>query len=471
MRDYGALAQETLDRSAEAILWTDTEGRLLHANPAALDVLGWTLDEFLKLTLFKITPDLDAAMWKQLLKDVHEQGTVALELTQLTKKGLNIPVDFTAVSLSKSGKDVLCIFFRDTTKKKRLEELKNEFVSTVSHELRTPMTYIREGISQVLEGLRGEINADQKRALTIALMGIDRLKRMITDVLDISKIEAGKLTLHRETVDFVGLTQEVVSHFETQAQERGVKLSLQSPPHPVSLFIDKDKMIQVLTNFLSNALKFTPQGTVTVSIQDEKESVRCAVADTGVGISTEDATRLFKKFEQFGPAPTTGDKGTGLGLSICKGIVDLHKGRIGAESQAGKGSLFYFVLPKLGPRDVFAIQLQDLLRESFMRGSTLSCLVMELPPHPGSPAVPGFSPIDHLEQVSRVQGVRRTDLLTKDKNHVYAALPNVVRKEAQRILEQIQKAYGPSLSVRLTCFPEDTPLEKEFLKKALPADD
>ncbi len=467
MIDHGALARQTLNRSAEPVLWTTAEGRLLYANPAALQTLEWGLDDLLKLSIFDITPDLDPSLWKQLWKDVHQQGSVALELTHVSKQGRTIPIEFTAVPLAHETGEALCVYFHDMTQKKRLEELKNEFVSTVSHELRTPMTYIREGISQVLEGLRGTVNEEQKRALTVALMGIDRLKRMITDVLDISKIEAGKLALRRETVDFVGLVKETVSHFDSLATERGLRLGVEAPARPVSLFIDRDKTIQVLTNLLSNALKFTHQGGITITIEDTPTAIRCAVSDTGVGISEEDAKRLFKKFEQFGAPPSTGEKGTGLGLSICKGIIELHKGHIAAESRIGKGSTFHFTLPKLGPKDIFAIQLQDLIRDAFLRGATLSCLVMQLPDTPPSPT-PDLSPVDHLEQVTRIQGIRRTDLLVKDHAYIYAALPNVVRKEAQRIADQIQKAYGPSLSIRLTCFPEDTPLEKEFLKKALP---
>lgn len=230
---------------------------------------------------------------------------------------------------------------------KKVGELKDEFVGTVSHELRTPLTLIKEGISVVLDGIQGELNAQQKKMLGIAFNNIDRLGHIVNNILDISKIESGKMEIRRRLVNFTAAVSEVVEGFEPPARQRGLELKRNfSHEKEIKIFADKDEITQVLDNLIANAMKFTASGHIEISIIEEGDSVTCAVSDTGRGLSKEDVSKAFNKFQQFGRTYGPGEKGTGLGLAICKGIIEMHGGKIWVESELGKGSRFIFRLPK-----------------------------------------------------------------------------------------------------------------------------
>ncbi|MBP9865433.1 MAG: HAMP domain-containing histidine kinase, partial [Candidatus Omnitrophica bacterium] len=179
----------------------------------------------------------------------------------------------------------------------------------------------------------------------LALEGIDRLTRIVNDLLDMSKLEAGKVQLNLERFDIVQAAREVCQVFSAKASSQGLKIAVEGP-HRSEVTADRDKIIQVLTNLVGNALKFTEQGGVLISIEERAAKTVVSVKDTGRGIHDQDMGRLFEKFQQFGRVPGPGDRGTGLGLSICKSIMELHHGEIQVESQPKKGSRFFFSLPK-----------------------------------------------------------------------------------------------------------------------------
>ena len=231
----------------------------------------------------------------------------------------------------------------------QLDHMKSEFVSTVSHELRTPMAIIKESISQILEGLLGDVPESQKRLLNMALNNINRLARIINNLLDISKIEAGETVVKKEDFNITAVAQEVVDSFLPHVHPKGLELDLRAPAQPLIINADRDKLVQVFTNLIGNAVKFTPRGGITVGLADKGDTVECTVADTGTGISEDDLPKVFGKFQQFGRKDGPGDKGTGLGLAISKGIVELHKGSIWVESKLKEGTKFIFILPKKSP--------------------------------------------------------------------------------------------------------------------------
>lgn len=228
----------------------------------------------------------------------------------------------------------------------KLDQMKSEFVSTVSHELRTPMTVIKESIAQVLAGLFGEVSDKQHKLLSMAQNNIDRLGRIINNLLDLSKLEDGKVVLHKEIVNITSLAQEVGSGFNAIAHKKGLEIKYDFSSEKIEALIDRDKIIQVFTNLIGNAMKFTSAGSITISIADKKDCVECAVIDTGKGIAQEDLHKVFNKFQQFGRQTGSGEKGTGLGLTISKGLVELHKGTIWVESKINEGTRFIFQFPK-----------------------------------------------------------------------------------------------------------------------------
>ncbi|NQT30472.1 MAG: PAS domain S-box protein [Candidatus Saganbacteria bacterium] len=235
-------------------------------------------------------------------------------------------------------------------KNKELEELykiKSEFTSMVSHELRTPLTAIKEGIGIVADGTAGKVNEDQKNFLELAKRNVDRLHRLINDVLDFSKLEANKMKLD---LRFENIAETIVSAADMEKksiESKGLYLKTDLASNLPKIKFDSDRITQVLINFLSNAQKFTQKGGITLSLtKNEKEkSVVICVADTGHGIAKKDIPDLFKKFHQLGGLGNRQTGGTGLGLAICKEIIVQHKGKFWVESKLGSGSKFYFSLP------------------------------------------------------------------------------------------------------------------------------
>jgi signal transduction histidine kinase len=234
----------------------------------------------------------------------------------------------------------------DITEYKRLVNIRDEFVNTVSHELRTPMAIIHEGVAQVLEGIHGPVNEEQTRFLSTTLRSIDRLGRIINNLLDISRLESGKMVAKKEMIDLAQLARETAASFRPQAEKKGLALKEQLPAGPVNLCADRDEITEVLTNLIGNALKFTSQGEIGIAVSDRDAVVECSVTDTGRGIAADNLPKVFEKFTQFGRVAGPGEKGTGLGLAIVKALLDLHDGQIRVESRENAGSKFTFTLPK-----------------------------------------------------------------------------------------------------------------------------
>ncbi len=227
-----------------------------------------------------------------------------------------------------------------------LDKLKSSFVSIVSHELRTPMTSIKGLVENMLDGLTGHLNDRQSFYLGRVKYNIERLTRMINDLLDLSRIEAGRMDLHQSPVNIGSLAKEVVEMLQPLAEERSLSLKANISPTIGLIQGDRDKLIQILTNLINNALKFTePAGAVTVEVtQREDGMIQTCVTDTGCGIPLEEQQTIFERFYR-GQSSEMKNRGAGLGLAITKSLVELHGGSIFVESTPGKGSHFCVILP------------------------------------------------------------------------------------------------------------------------------
>jgi PAS domain S-box-containing protein len=241
------------------------------------------------------------------------------------------------------------ITLRDVTREREIDRMKTEFVSTVSHELRTPLTSIKGSLHLLLSDEGLVLDETQRHLVDISLKNTDRLIRLINNILDISKMEAGHihldLDLHRP-VDFIEMAVEGIRGF---AESRGIALEPQVAPDLPAVRVDFDRMVQVVTNLLSNAIKFSPErDRVTVGARRAGSDVEIWVTDQGPGIAPEDVGRLFRKFQQLDGRTVRAVGGTGLGLAICRGIVEEHGGRIGVDSRPGEGATFTVRLPVPG---------------------------------------------------------------------------------------------------------------------------
>ena len=224
---------------------------------------------------------------------------------------------------------------------------KSEFTAMVSHELRTPLTAIKEGIGIVMEGSCGTVNEEQGDYLALAKRNVDRLGRLINDVLDIQKMGDGMMEFDIRENDINKSVLHAHRTMRSLAEEKGLRFEMEAEGQLPRVAFDEDRISQVLVNLLSNAIRFTQKGHITVRTENEGNAVKISVLDSGPGIKEEDMDRLFQKFEQLSPARDRIPGGTGLGLAISMEIIEAHKGRIWAESVHGKSTTFFFVLPAM----------------------------------------------------------------------------------------------------------------------------
>lgn len=262
---------------------------------------------------------------------------------------------------------------------KELDTLKSAFIANMSHELRTPMNAIIGYTDLLLDEVDGPLNDDQKTSLKKVAANARHLLQLINDVLDISKIESGKIELKPKEVDLRELIEGIMVTFEPLILKKGLSFSIDIEQRAEKLYVDEDKAKQILINLISNAVKFTHQGGISVKAKVSEKGkdkdgnpqfIEISVTDTGIGIKEEDLEKIFDKFAQADISTTRQYEGTGLGLSIVRGLVALHKGMVWAESEVGKGSTFYVLLPfkkevfeQLGP--VIEEKMADALAQYF----------------------------------------------------------------------------------------------------------
>jgi PAS domain S-box-containing protein len=325
-----------LDATTDFVGVANDTGEMAYINPAGRRMIGLTDTESVReMSLRDITATIPPK------KDSVWEG----ESVVRTRDGQEVPVSQVIVAhTSPQGDRSVATIMRDISGWKHLDRVKSEFVSTVSHELRTPLTAIRGSLG-LLEG-GGVTNLPPKalNLLRIARNNCDRLVRLLNDMLDLDKMESGKLALRAVPLEPAEVVGAALDELRPMADQRAIALVEDlSPVSPVTG--DRDRLIQVLTNLVSNAIKFSPAAaTVTVSITAVEHGVRFAVHNPGPGIAPHDMPRLFGRFQQLDGSDRRRHGGTGLGLAIAKAIVEQHEGSIGVESDPDAGTTFWFVL-------------------------------------------------------------------------------------------------------------------------------
>ena len=350
------LARESaliLNSATDGIFGVDLQGEPTFLNPAGVRMLGRTLDELRGASIHKLIHHSDAAG-----NPMPEEGCPMGEAlrrgdpyagandTFWRPDGSSFPVEYSATTMfdEDGNKAGAVLLFRDITERRAIERLKSEFVSTVSHELRTPLTSIRGALGLLSSGLLGTVAEKGQRMLEIAVTNTDRLVRLINDILDLERIESGKVELTRGTVDAQSVMDQAREGLQSMADQARVRIVAE--PMSASLWGDSDRIIQMLTNLLGNAIKFSPRDTtVTLSgIAGATEFTFC-VADEGRGIPDEKLDSIFQRFSQVDASDSRNRGGSGLGLAICQSIVTAHGGRIWAEKNKPIGTRFQFTIP------------------------------------------------------------------------------------------------------------------------------
>jgi signal transduction histidine kinase len=252
---------------------------------------------------------------------------------------------------------LFCIFgyllirgvFREIRRREELERIsraKTEFISITSHQLRTPLTVIKGYLSMILEGVYGEVSEKLKKVLDNIYLANERLIKLVNSFLNISRIELGKIELEFQETDIAELTESVVKEMESSAKEKNLYLKFEKPKELPKIFVDKEKIREVILNLIDNAIKYTQKGGVEIKLQMVNDRLRILVSDTGEGFTKEEKEKLFESFSRGSAGEKYWVEGAGVGLYIAKRIVELHQGKIWAESEGkGKGSTFFVELP------------------------------------------------------------------------------------------------------------------------------
>lgn len=355
-----AYIENLVENAADIILSTDLEDRILTWNRGAEITLGYSKEEVIGKHLSTLLPPQRLHELAEMRAKVELDGALRdVEVESNKKDGTPIFLSLSVSSIA-DGDGRIVGFLRvakDITEKRRyeqrlkeLDKLKSDFVSNVSHELRTPLTAIKGSVDNMLDGLTGELNEKQSRYLTRIKSTADRLARLINDLLDLSRIEAG-IKLNRINLSLPTVVKEVVESLGSVAAEKLINFEIKTADNDLTAWADPDRVAEVLTNLLGNAIKFSPTGgNVTVSLARSGNNwVKVSITDAGTGIRPEEANRIFDKFYQVSHPEQPKASGTGLGLPIAKALVEMHGGRIWLESQVGHGSVFSFTLPAEQP--------------------------------------------------------------------------------------------------------------------------
>lgn len=342
LKNSESLKTAILDSAIDGILTFDKFGKLVTCNMNLLHMIGFEEGDAINQPIETMFPGLSEKI------QALSEKPVIFETIAICPNKENFSVEISLSRLLLANKELYMAIVRDISERKRIERLKNEFVAMVSHELRTPLTSISGALTLLSSGMLGDFSGNAKNMLSVAEKNCQRLIRLINDILDIEKIEAGRIKLDNTKIDLDLLLLEVVSSHRAYVENLGVEVVLRSQENTFYVFADYDRLTQVCINLLSNAAKFSPKGgVVTVELSFyEDDWVRIAFSDQGEGIPPDFYERVFEKFAQADASSERRHSGTGLGLSICKAIVERLGGHVSFSSNQGKGTTFYVDLPR-----------------------------------------------------------------------------------------------------------------------------
>ncbi|MGH2461086.1 MAG: ATP-binding protein [Chloroflexota bacterium] len=338
----------------EAVIVGDVDtDRIALWNPAAALMFGYSSEEIVGSPIGILIPGALKAGHHDGLSQYRAtgrgrivDGRHAVDVTALCKDGREIDVELSLSPIEKrmAGRRLVVAVARDVTERKALDRMKSEFVSMVSHELRTPLTSMRGSLGLLASGAFGPVAANGKRMLDIAVRNTDRLARLINDILDLERIQAGHTFTEMKSCDAEDLMRVATELVESLAAES--EIAIQVSTAPARLHADPDRVVQLLTNLLNNAIKFSPpHSVVTLSVEVRPTELVFQVADQGRGIPLDKQAIIFERFQQIDASDSRDKGGTGLGLAICREIALQHGGRIWVESAVGVGSTFSAALP------------------------------------------------------------------------------------------------------------------------------
>jgi len=361
------------------IFVVETGGQIKECNALSRKTFGYSKGEMLAgniEALFK--PEADYT-WGKIAGSVEKKSQWRGDLFAVCKDGRQFPVEMTVsknVDRADRHVNMIC-FLRDMTKEKEIDRMKSDFISMASHEMRTPMTSIKNAIDLILKRKAGDVTEAQAKFLSMADRNINRLSSLINNLLDLSKIEAGKMALNCGEMGIRDCIENAMNTLKSLAEEKNILLTADASPGLPPVYADASRIEEVLINLVGNAIKFTPDNgliTVVAGVVEEAPAkmsqnspcfLEVSVTDNGIGIPEELLGHIFDKFYQVKSSSSGQTQlGTGLGLAISKGIVEGHGGKILCKSKQGKGSTFNFTIPIVDEETRFCNRLNDEINKA-----------------------------------------------------------------------------------------------------------
>jgi PAS domain S-box-containing protein len=337
----------------DGIYGMDLEGKFTFMNPAGAKLLGYKVEEFKNMDVHDFIhhshPDGSRHNRSNcpIVQGLNRRESVRIRDDVFWKKDkTSFPVEYVATPIMDEGKIAgMVVSFQDVSERRRLDKMKDEFISTVSHELRTPLTSLRASLGLIVSGTLDKRPEKQKQMLEVAIGNCDRLVRLVNDILDFDKVEKGGLPLVRVVVPAGDLLRRAADVEHEAAAKAQITFRFETPA--LSVYADQDRILQVLTELVTNAIKFSPPQTIIkmTAVESGPDEVCLSVEDQGRGISKEKMEMIFERFQQGDASDSRALGGTGLGLAICRRVIQQHGGKIWVESEVGKGSKFLFTLP------------------------------------------------------------------------------------------------------------------------------
>lgn len=344
--------EKAVDAAPLGILTCDINGKIHMTNKELEKIFAYSPGELVGKTVETLVPSEVAAAHSEYRENFFKE-TQARQmgkgriLNGVRKDGSRIRIEIGLAPFeTKEGPFVLA-GISDVTEKKQMEELKEDFIQTFSHDLRTPITIIKGTISNLLDNIAGPLNEKQRSTLKIAERNTDSLNYFLKNLLEITRLESGKITLQQSELDFPSLLQKTRDNFLEMAKKRNIQILLECPDELPRVHADEEMMFEVLNNLISNSLRFARQQVTLTAIHPNPGHIQVTITDDGPGLEPEMIPKIFDKFQQFHRSKDErGYRGTGLGLAICKQILALHHGHIRAESPPEGGASFSFTLPR-----------------------------------------------------------------------------------------------------------------------------
>jgi PAS domain S-box-containing protein len=501
------LANLVENAQLDMILVVQPDGQIAECNALARTIFGYSKSEMMTQNIKDLLTCEADETWEKIIESVERRSHWQGAISAIHGAGGTMPVHVSISRYVDSVDDTanMICFIRNITKEKEIDRMKSEFISIVSHELRTPLTSIKNAVSIMLGGTAGEITKNQEKFLSMVNRNIDRLTGIINNLLDLSKLEAGKVELRFQEVDLNDPLDMVISSLRPVAENKSVTLTKGIPVDLPKVYGDSDRIEQILINLINNSIKFTPEGGhVHVSARlarSEKQTgkmsepltkshgfdgdfIEVCVEDTGIGIPAEELDIIFDKFHQISGALTREAGGTGLGLPIARELVEAHKGSIRVESKVGKGSEFIFTLPAYSPESASKDHLDMAIARAREKGIPLSLVMLKIEGSEYLSEVYGeeetLKILDQVKQVVQDTVRRTTDIINiQTTGWVIITLVDTPKEGAfaldnrlkEILSKQIFKVGKESVDVNLVSgiatYPEEGVTGDELMKKAL----